>query len=447
MFRLAVGATVAAAVACCVMSSAAAAQAATPPTLSGEALSASPSAGGPPWPFVLGSCGNGSPYGPDFSFAGTATGPYPGSFSESGTVSYTPDAPSDNPWGQGPVTSFSGAFTIKSPDGKVTVTGTNTLDYNGALAVCWGSAGGGGVNIGPILTTYSATVSTTTGSYQDNGASYVTLSQDIGDGEYWQASLLESFVTGPAPTGPPTIAGTALQGQMLTESHGTWEGSPTSYSYQWQRCDAPADECVAIPGAIDQTYTLTDGDVGSTIRVQEWATNSQGTGGPISSAATSVTAGVVLPPPPPPPPSPPTAPPVSPITPAPPPVTLPGNQAAVSAAQIKSRLYKQLAVSRAAARVSAILKHDGYTFSFQAPTAGRVVIRWYDARGALVATGKARFATAGPIKITLRLTAAGKRILKTAKRLKLTARASYTQSSGLRLLANRTLRLRSLQAG
>ncbi len=186
MFRFAAGAALAVVLALGAMPSAAAAHAVTHPTLNGEALSASASLdspNGPPWPFVLGACGNAVSYGPNFRFYGTAIGPYPGSFSETGTVSYNVNDYS-NTWGQGPVTSFSGAFTITSPTGSVTVSGTATLVHSGApLAVCFGGAGGGGITIGQILTKYKATITTPTGTYRDHGTSYVTLYQSIALGE------------------------------------------------------------------------------------------------------------------------------------------------------------------------------------------------------------------------------------------------------------------------
>jgi len=40
----------------------------------------------------------------------------------------------------------------------------------------------------------------------------------------------------PANTTPPALTGTAKVGQTLTVSNGTWSGSPTGYTYQWQRC-------------------------------------------------------------------------------------------------------------------------------------------------------------------------------------------------------------------
>src|SRR5207302_1333479 len=54
---------------------------------------------------------------------------------------------------------------------------------------------------------------------------------------------------------PPSITGSAQQGQTLTCSPGTWLNSPTSYAYTWQRTGAN------ISGATSSTYTLTSSDV------------------------------------------------------------------------------------------------------------------------------------------------------------------------------------------
>src|ERR1700755_839704 len=76
------------------------------------------------------------------------------------------------------------------------------------------------------------------------------------------------------------------EGQTLVESHGTWSDNPGTFSYQWQRCGGGG--CVAIPGANNQTYTLTGSDVGQGISVVETAANTGGSGAAVASIRTSV---------------------------------------------------------------------------------------------------------------------------------------------------------------
>jgi hypothetical protein len=103
-------------------------------------------------------------------------------------------------------------------------------------------------------------------------------------------AYMVSFQAPPDPpldTAVPSISGTPLQGQTLTESHGVWSNSPTAYTYQWEDCDPSGQSCAPISGATGQTYTLTAGDVGDTIRVQEVASNAGGPGQPAQSAPTA----------------------------------------------------------------------------------------------------------------------------------------------------------------
>jgi hypothetical protein len=88
------------------------------------------------------------------------------------------------------------------------------------------------------------------------------------------------YVPRPTNASPPTISGDSVQGQVLTETHGTWSSSPASYSYQWERCNSLGTACQGIAGATAQTYLLAAVDVGSTIRVQESASNESGQGSP-----------------------------------------------------------------------------------------------------------------------------------------------------------------------
>jgi hypothetical protein len=76
----------------------------------------------------------------------------------------------------------------------------------------------------------------------------------------------------PENTGAPTISGTLQEGSVLTAGQGTWTNSPTSFSYLWLRCKAGGTGCVST-GVTTPTYTLTAGDVGSTIEVAVTASN------------------------------------------------------------------------------------------------------------------------------------------------------------------------------
>lgn len=92
--------------------------------------------------------------------------------------------------------------------------------------------------------------------------------------------------TGPVSTSPPTISGTAQVGQTLTASTGTWSGSPTSFGFQWQRCNSSGASCADIPGATGGTYVVASADSGSTIRVVVTASNALGSA-PAASAPTA----------------------------------------------------------------------------------------------------------------------------------------------------------------
>lgn len=98
----------------------------------------------------------------------------------------------------------------------------------------------------------------------------------------------------PVSAAPPSISGIAFEGQTLTESNGIWTNNPTSYSYQWEDCDLFGQSCTPIYGATGQGYTLTGGDVGHTIRVQETASNASGAGQPATSSATATVGGLPL---------------------------------------------------------------------------------------------------------------------------------------------------------
>jgi thermitase len=109
-----------------------------------------------------------------------------------------------------------------------------------------------------------------------------------------QASIYATYLPAGSQTAPPTditppsISGNAQTGQTLSASPGTWSESPSSYAYQWQRCDATGANCAAIAGATAQTYALGASDLGTTLRVSVTASNAAGSSTPASSAQSAV---------------------------------------------------------------------------------------------------------------------------------------------------------------
>jgi hypothetical protein len=92
----------------------------------------------------------------------------------------------------------------------------------------------------------------------------------------------------PVNTALPTVAGTAMVGQTLTASDGTWSNAPTSFAYQWLRCNGGGNNCVEVANGTLKTYTLVGADAGHTMRIRVTATNASGS----SSAESAQTAAI-----------------------------------------------------------------------------------------------------------------------------------------------------------
>ena len=91
-------------------------------------------------------------------------------------------------------------------------------------------------------------------------------------------------------TARPTITGEARVGQELTASEGTWTGNPTTFSFQWQRCNIDAITCLDVTGATGRTYGVRLADLGFRLRVQVVARKDGRSG-----TATSIPTAVVQP--------------------------------------------------------------------------------------------------------------------------------------------------------
>lgn len=88
----------------------------------------------------------------------------------------------------------------------------------------------------------------------------------------------------PANTVAPVVSGTAVVGQILSTTNGTWTNSPSTFSYQWYR------GATLISGATNSTYTLVQADAGNTSNIKCVVTASNG----LSASADSNTVDRIL---------------------------------------------------------------------------------------------------------------------------------------------------------
>ena len=104
-----------------------------------------------------------------------------------------------------------------------------------------------------------------------------------------QTDVVDSNAAPLNNTARPTITGEARVGQELTATEGTWTGNPTSFAFQWQRCDVDSFTCAAVIGATGRTYGVRLADLGFRLRVEVTARTDNRSGTAVS-AATAVVA-------------------------------------------------------------------------------------------------------------------------------------------------------------
>jgi hypothetical protein len=95
--------------------------------------------------------------------------------------------------------------------------------------------------------------------------------------------------SGPTNTVKPTVSGSAVVGDTLSVSNGTWTPTPSSFSRQWQRCASDGTACLNISGATGQTYGVRSADVGHRLRALVTAHTATGQTTAVSNASSVVT--------------------------------------------------------------------------------------------------------------------------------------------------------------
>ncbi|HTB69514.1 MAG TPA: hypothetical protein VK707_00845 [Solirubrobacteraceae bacterium] len=253
------------------------------------------------------------------------------------------------------------------------------------------------------------------------------------------AALVETV---PLARTSPELNGSAVAGQTLTVVHASWSNQPTSFLDHWLRCATSVSVSCLVVGT-GESYALQSNDVGSVIRVKEWAFGSAGESEPVGSAPTAIVQAappaVVSPPA------------VVPPPPAPALGALASKSAFVSVAELRSLLGRLLTPSGRNAKIAQLLKHKGYSLSFSAPSAGKLTISWYlvpkgahlaAAKPVLAARGSVSSPAAGATKLTIELTAKGRGLLLHASRLGLTAKGALAASGGSTVSATRSFTLK-----
>jgi hypothetical protein len=132
-------------------------------TLTGETLNGSSSSGNS---FACPS--------PTYSVSGTTTGPYPGTFTETGTW---------NPF----QASFSATFAITSGTATISGSKTGSLSPGGSLSCEFF-----GISRAVLTVPYTATIHTPNGNFHDEGTSAVTATIPVSSGA---ATLTETFTS------------------------------------------------------------------------------------------------------------------------------------------------------------------------------------------------------------------------------------------------------------
>jgi len=104
-----------------------------------------------------------------------------------------------------------------------------------------------------------------------SSSSAFTASVDAGKAEEFTNNV-NVYISTPPPdnTAPPTLSGSAVVGQTLTVSNGTWTGNNIVYTYSWYKGDEP------IYGANAATYVPTANDIGYAILCTVSGDNSSG---------------------------------------------------------------------------------------------------------------------------------------------------------------------------
>jgi hypothetical protein len=165
--------------------------------------------------------------------------------------------------------------------------GTGPLSYSYQWDLCDSS----GENCKSIAEALAAGFSLSSGDVGRTLRVAITASNQAGSATALSPASTRVQALAPIDRGLPSIAGTLIDGQHTSAQVGSWEGTgPLSYSYQWDLCDPPGQNCKGIAEALASGLSLSSGFVGKTLRVAVTASNEAGSSTALSEATTKVQA-------------------------------------------------------------------------------------------------------------------------------------------------------------
>jgi hypothetical protein len=159
-----------------------------------------------------------------------------------------------------------------------------------SFAYQWQRCASDGTGCGDVNGATDETYTPTSGDVSHTARVVVTATN--ADGKATASSEPSAIVdskNGPSNAVKPTVTGTAVVGEQLRVSNGSWSPTPTSFSRQWQRCNADGNGCLNISGATGATYGVRSADVGHRLRALVTARASGGTATAVSNASGVVT--------------------------------------------------------------------------------------------------------------------------------------------------------------
>ncbi len=172
------------------------------------------------------------------------------------------------------VPALSGASLVENE--AVSISNGSWTYKPGSYAYQWERCNSAGAECAPIA---EATLSSYTPGEEDVGNRLrvaVTATNVVGSTSTVSAVSDVVALGVPLSTSRPELSSyAATPGTEVTVGSAAWTGNP-SYAYQWQVCNKEGIECANISGATGSTETLTESQVGGTVRAEVTATNAAG---------------------------------------------------------------------------------------------------------------------------------------------------------------------------